>query len=326
MAGDSKKKLRRATILFWVLLLYIIAALVWWFISLQTQNNLIYELKKQQLVNSITNPAQYKIALAGLEKQQARSTAKNIGEGCTFLLLILIGAVFLYRSVRNQFRLQLQQQNFMMAVTHELKTPISVTRLSLETMQRHQLSEPQRQKLLHTIFQETLRLDGLINNILISAQLEGGAYKSTKESLNLSLLVTDIVKQFFSRYHDRKVVSTIEPDIEINGDPLLLKLLVSNLLENANKYSPKDTTITCKLHKDEHIKLQVIDKGIGIAAEEKQNVFKQFYRIGNEQTRNTKGTGLGLYISKKIVKDHNGTINITDNKPQGSIFTVTFFV
>lgn len=325
MADDSKKRLRRATITFWVLLLYIIAALVWWFISLERQNFRIYQLKKQQLT-SIKNVAEYKATLAQIEDERRRGKAKYIGEGGTFLLLIIIGAVFLYRSVRRQFRFQLQQQNFMMAVTHELKTPISVSRLNLETLQRYQLSEQQQQKLVHTTLQETLRLDSLINNILISAQLAGGFYQATKESVNFSAIVNDVIKAFTNRYPGRKILTVVEDDIELTGDPLLLKMLVSNLLENANKYSPANTAISCNLTQNNNIVFQVADEGGGIPANEKQNVFKQFYRIGNEQTRNTKGTGLGLYISSKIAKDHNATIAITDNKPKGSIFTVTFFV
>ena len=326
MPANSKKKLLWATVIFWILLLYIMAALIWWFISLQHQTVIIYELKKEHL-NTIVrqhNAAAYQTALAQIEKQKRQDTAKNIGEGSVFLLLISIGAVFLYRSVRHQFKLQQQQQNFMMAITHELKTPISITRLNLETLQKYQLSDPQKQKLLQVTLHETSRLDSLINNILLSAQLEGGAYPSTKENLDLSDLVTDVVKQFTNRYPERHIVAAIEPDIEFTGDPLLLKLLVSNLLENAHKYSPKETTISCQLTKGHHIQLLVTDEGIGIPDDEKPMVFKQFYRIGNEQTRHTKGTGLGLYISKKIVAGHQGTITITDSKPQGTIFTVTF--
>src|SRR5579875_2076065 len=117
MADDSKKRLRRATIVFWVLLLYIIAALIWWFISLQRQNIIIHNLKKQQLAASNSNnAAAYTSALNQIEQAKKRGTAKNVSEGTTFLLLILVGAVFIYRSVRRQFRQQLQQQNFMMAV------------------------------------------------------------------------------------------------------------------------------------------------------------------------------------------------------------------
>jgi len=142
----------------------------------------------------------------------------------------------------------------------------------------------------------------------------------------LSDLVSDVAHQFSARYHDRKLIQEIDDDIDISADPLLLKLLVSNLLENANKYSPKDKPVTIELHKHEgRIDFSVKDEGQGIESGERKNVFKKFYRIGNEQTRKTKGTGLGLYLCKKIAEDHNGEIHIEDNKPQGSNFIVSFY-
>ncbi len=167
MANDSKRKLHIATIVYWVLLLYIIAALVWWSFSLLQQNKEIHELKKEGLNTAQSNYAQ---KLKQIEVQQQRGVYKYVGEGSAFLLLIFIGAVFIYRSVRRQFNLQQQQQNFVMAITHELKTPIAVSRLNLQTMQKHQLEEEKRKKLLQATLQETLRLDTLINNILISSQ------------------------------------------------------------------------------------------------------------------------------------------------------------
>lgn len=329
MADDSKKRLRIANIVFWVLLLYIIAALIWWAIMLLQQNATIYELQKAQISNSAFDQASpsFKAAIATIENQRRRDTAKYIGEGAIFLLLIIIGAVYIFRSVRRQFRLQLQQQNFMMAITHELKTPLSVARLNLETMQRYALDDERRNKLVHISLQETMRLDTLINNILVLAQIDAGAYHSSKEDIDLSMMVTDTLAHFKSRYSDKNIIASIEPGVELTGDPLLLKLLVSNLLENANKYSGKQTSITCNLFMKENvIVLQVIDEGIGIADDEKKNVFKKFYRIGNEQTRRTKGTGLGLYLCKKIADHHNATITLTDNTPTGSNFTVQFFV
>jgi signal transduction histidine kinase len=101
---------------------------------------------------------------------------------------------------------------------------------------------------------------------------------------------------------------------------------VSNLLENANKYSPKDKAITIELTENtEAIHLSVKDEGCGIGKEEKKNVFKKFYRVGDERTRTTKGTGLGLYLCKKIAEDHGGSIAVEDNQPQGSNFTVSFY-
>lgn len=326
MASEHKRKLQLATIAFWVLLVYIIAALFWWALSLQKQNEEIYQLQKTHLLSiKSKNDFFYQQQLQNIEQEKKRNILKYIGEGSTFLLLILIGAVFIYRSVRRQFRLQRQQQNFVMAVTHELKTPIAVSRLNLETLLKYQLDEAKKNKFLQMTLQETLRLDTLINNILISSQLDGNAYKIAKEDIDLSSLASDVAHQFSNRYPDRPLQVNIQKEIEFVGDPLLLKLLVSNLLENANKYSLKEKPIKLKLAQHEgEVDLEVADEGEGIPDEEKKKVFEKFYRIGSEQTRKTQGTGLGLYLCKKIAADHNGTIQVKNNQPQGSKFMVQF--
>ena len=327
MPDAARKKLSLTTVVFWILFTYIIAALVWWFFSLMQQSEQIYNLEKQQLEQGAfdkTTPA-FRNAIATIEDERRRNHVKYIGEGSIFLLLIIIGAGFIFRSVRRQLSLQQQQQNFVMAVTHELKTPISVARLNLETLRRHHLDPQKQQKLIDTSLQETQRLDMLINNILISSQLEGKAYRSNKERLNFSELATSELQQFGNRYPERKLAAMIDPVLWIDGDALLLRLLLSNLLENANKYSEKRTIIGCVLKKTgSGIRLEVSDEGCGISNEEKEKVFRKFYRVGNEQTRTAKGTGLGLYICKKIAQAHRANLQVTDRVPQGSTFIVDF--
>ncbi len=327
MDASIKRKLRIATIVYWFLLVYIIGALVWWLVLLQKQNDNITQLKIEQITNadSSLNPGAYNKELNAIYKERKRNTTKYISEGITFLALILIGAVFVYRAVGRQLRTQQQQQNFMMAVTHELKTPIAVAKLNLETIQKHQLDDVRRQKLIQMTLQEVNRLNDLTNNILVSSQLEGNKNTLSKEELNLSDLVKSCVTDFKARFPDRNWDSSIKEEIEITGDPLLLTILVNNLLENAMKYSPKNKLINCRLYKQKkELLLEVIDEGTGIPQEEKKKVFDKFYRIGNEDTRTTKGTGLGLYLCKKIALDHNADIYVTDNNPTGCIFAVSF--
>lgn len=322
MAAANKRKLRMVTVVYWVLLLYIIAALVWWAVSLLHQNTEIFYLRKAAVDPAAGDQA---VQVQNLEDQWRRGVYKFLGEGSAFLLLILVGALFVYRSVRRQFRLQQQQQNFVMAVTHELKTPLAVARLNLETLQKYNLEEEKKKKLLHMTLQETLRLDTLINNILISSQLEGHHYRMAKEELDFSGLVNDIAKSFRVRYPNRPVNVTVQDDLELSGDAMLLKLLLSNLLENANKYSPKEKPIGLTLVAQQAaISLEVSDEGPGIPVEERKAVFQKFYRMGNEQTRKTQGTGLGLYICQKIVHDHGGEIFIRENQPAGTKFIVQF--
>jgi two-component system sensor histidine kinase CiaH len=323
MPDSNKKTIRLVTVIYWALLLYIVAALIWWFISLQKQNREMADLRIMQLNNQRDTPA-YQQSFIKIEDEYHRNLIKFIGEGSTFLLLTLIGAWFVYRSVRHQFRLQRQQQNFMMAVTHELKTPISVARLNLETLRKYQLDPEKQKKLISMTLEETERLNTLTNNILISSQLEG-SYGFSKEELDLSDLFRDRVREFSQRCHDRPFIEEIEPGIEIKGDTLLLQLLINNLIENAIKYSPKDAAVTCRLFADNRgIHLQVIDKGPGIPEGEKKNIFRKFYRIGNESTRKTQGTGLGLYLCQRVANDYHADISVTNQSPTGSNFEVIF--
>ena len=327
MARSASNKFRIITIIYWLLLLYIVAALVWWFITLEKQNQLLTDLRISEL-NSKKNalePGNFAEQYLKINSDSKRNTNKYIAEGVTFLILILIGAFFVFRSVRRQFMMQYQQQNFMMAITHELKTPISVAKLNLETLQKYQLDTEKQKKLIRGTLQETSRLDTLINNILVSSQLEGGGYVFSKEELDFSSLFRDCIRDAKSRYSDRVFLEDIEPEIEIAGDPLLLQLMVSNLIENAIKYSPKEKPITCKLTKSgSGVILNIIDEGIGIADAEKTKIFEKFYRTGNESTRKTQGTGLGLYLCSKIAADHNADISVTNNIPAGSNFAIHF--
>lgn len=325
MTDANRKKLRRVTIIFWILLAYIFAALYWWYYTLELQNHEMYALKTAAIEPLRNNPEEYNSRLFRIEDQHRRDTLKHQSEGITFFGLIVFGAAFIYRSVRRQFRLQEQQQNFIMAVTHELKTPIAVSRLNLETMQKHQLPDDKKDRLVKMTLQETLRLDTLINNILLSSQLESNAYKMEHVTVDLSALVTEVVNAFQARYPRRNVSLQIEDGVTVKGDAVLLNLLVSNLLENAHKYSPADKLISVLLQTDSKgPQLQVADEGEGIAEGERSNVFEKFYRIGNEQTRKSKGTGLGLWLCRKIAGDHGATIRIADQLPTGSIFIVQF--
>lgn len=276
-------------------------------------------------IDSTQHPQQYKEAIFQIDKEKKRNSTKYLLEGITFLGLTCIGAAFVYRAVRRQLRTHQQQQNFMMAITHELKTPIAITKLNLETLQKHQLDEPKRQKIVQMTLQETNRLNTLTNNILVSAQLDSERYAAAKEELNLSDLVKSCLQDFIQRYPERNWQMDIEEEIEKTGDPLLLTILVNNLLENAMKYSPKNKPIQCSLKRNKDaVILTITDEGNGIADKEKKKIFDKFYRIGNESTRTAKGTGLGLYLCKKIAVDHNADIYVTDNTPTGCIFVVSF--
>ncbi len=323
-----KRQIRLVTFVYWFLLIYVVAALTWWFISLEEQNDQLANAKLEQLsitIDKQENSALYTKIEKGIHKAQLRKTYQYIGEGLTFLIIIFIGATFVYNIVRKRLKLSQQQKNFMMAVTHELKTPIAVAKLNLETLLKRKLEGEQQQRLINNALQETNRLNDLCSNILVSAQLEGGAYKSHKISFNLSMLLTDISKDFNQQFPNRNLQYSIAPDINIYGETLLIQLMINNFIENAIKYSPAATLVHVELKKNERKALITIaDQGSGIPDEEKSKIWEKFYRVGNENTRNTKGTGIGLYLCRIIARDHRATLSITNNIPTGSIFTVQF--
>lgn len=318
----KKKKLRFIFIIFWVLLIYIVAALIWWFIALDTQNKQMTQYKIEQLKKDSSSYFQDLEKIQIIEK---RKTTQYVGEGITFFLFIIAGAVFIFRAVRRQLKSGIQQQNFMMAVTHELKTPIAVTKLNLETLLKRKLEEGQQQQLLKNTVQEANRLNALCNNLLIVSQIEGGGYTITKENIDLSSIAKDCVEEAILRFPERKIQHQIVSESMISGDTLLLQMAFNNLIENAIKYSPKGSTIDIHLtNQNDKIIFSVKDEGKGIPENEKKKIFEKFYRLGNEATKVSKGTGLGLYLTKRIAKQHKANIFVTDNKPNGSIFTIEF--
>jgi signal transduction histidine kinase len=315
-------KLKLVSFIYWIFLTYMIAAFVWWYVSLQKQNNLIADIKFQTI--QLNDPA-LKEKTNSIQDFQLRKTKQFIGEGLTFLFLFLLGAIYVYRSLLKQLRYSNQQQNFMMAVTHELKTPISISHLNIETLLKRDLELAQQTKLLEATLKETKRLDDLSNNILLASQLDMGLYETNKQEINLSILVKDAMASFQERFPLRLCNIIVEDEIIIQGEKLLLQILVNNLLDNAHKYSPVNLPIFIHLHKQNHkIILAVEDKGKGVPMNERDKIFEKFYRVGDESTRSAKGTGLGLYLCQKITTFHNAIIQIQSNQTEGSIFTVSF--
>lgn len=313
------------TSIYILILAYIIAALVFWEMRLQTQNGRIYAQEVITLrtqVDSLKYPEVYAGELKGLQEKLHSRTTQFVAEGTTFLIVILIGAAVVYGSFARRIRLSRQQNNFMLAVTHELKTPVAAIKLNLQTLEKHRLDEDKRNLLIARSIRESNRLDDLCNNMLFASRIEGGQYKASMEAFSLSQLIEDITEEFAER-SSRIIGEDIAPGCRIVGDRNMLRIAISNLLENAVKYTPGDKPVTITLEvQHTTATILVIDEGPGIPDAEKKKIFDKFYRIGSEESRKSKGTGLGLYLCSKIVAQHKGKIVVTDNKPSGSVFEV----
>ncbi len=311
------RPLRIIFIFYWFLLAYILAALIFWYIDLNAQNQELTRLRLNAVNPHETN---YVEKVNQINDIRDRKNVQYTGEGITFLLMIIAGAFYVFRIIKKQLVQAEQQKNLMIAITHELKTPIAITRLNLETMQMRKLDFAQQQKLIRSSIQEANRLNTLCNNMLFMSQLNSGDSKLSNEMLDLSNVARDCVSDFVARYPDREILIESENEIIITGDKILLQLAINNLLDNAIKYSEKDDVVLVKIFKaNRKVNLEVIDRGIGIKNSEKKRIFEKYFRGSGMQA---KGTGLGLYLTRKIVKQHHGIISFRHNQYGGTTFNI----
>lgn len=247
------------------------------------------------------------------------------GEGFVFITVLIAGVYFVRRSFKREMAVNKQQKNFLLAVTHELKTPIAVSKLSLETIANRKLDEKKQKEIIQKAILETDRLNGLIENILLGVKIEEKNIELKKQKTNLSEMVLRQMEMFhhtIGRHHQVEI--DIEENIVTEIDPHYFPSVLSNLFENAVKYSPEGSRIGIELHrKNQRIVMSVWDHGPGIPETDKAKIFDRFYRGGNEETRTAKGTGLGLFITKQLVEMHQGKIECRDNQPNGTVFSVT---
>lgn len=250
-----------------------------------------------------------------------------MGEAFFLSLSLLVGIYIIYRGYRREVKASQQQRNFLLSITHELKSPLAGIRLALETIAKHgdQLPSEKRAMLSQRGIKEADRLNKLVEDLLLSARLES-AYQFHREPLDIEELTQKIVRQQARQHPEATVDLRVDGPIpQICGDQQALNSVIINLIENALKYTPPPAQVAVILSKDAKcICLEVADNGIGIDPEDKERVFEKFYRVGSEDTRKTKGTGLGLFIVSELVKAHEGKIKVRDNRPQGTVFTVTF--
>jgi K+-sensing histidine kinase KdpD len=316
------------TIAYTLLFMYVIAAIVFWGYSLHKQAGVVYELETTHLLsrkNSLPE-SEFKHQWKLIEDKKIRRGKQYLGEGGTFLLITILASSLIYIAYYRQRRLGKLQQNFMLSITHELKTPVAGIKLNLQTMEKHRLDEATQQKLIKSSIQESNRLDDLCNNILLATQLEGKRSAMFPDEINLPDLVKKEVEEFENRYPECMVQKSImTTDFIFKGEATLWKLVLSNLMENARKYSSETLLLDVEVKQVEGmVLLSIKDQGMGIPDSEKENIFKKFYRIGSEDTRRTKGTGLGLYLVKKIIDVYKYDITVKNNLPKGSIFEIRF--
>jgi len=314
------KNANRSKLVITILFGYIIMQFLWWEILLVRQTTQISDEQQKLMEITSTDARSLEQQITDLQGKKQHRIYMIVGEGTVFLLLLLYAFYRIRKASNKEIELVNQQKNFLLSVTHELKTPIAATKLQLQTLLKHkQLSSEQQEQLLLNAVNETNRLNRLIEDVLLANSADK-ELKINKENTDLSQLTQDTISNYFS---GKNIRTKIESGITGFVDKLLFPSLIINLTENALKYSPENAEVEIALNKENgKINLCIRDNGFGIPESEKQKIFEKFYRIGNEETRKAKGTGLGLYIVQKIVAAHHGKIEVTDNKPKGSVFKI----
>ena len=316
---------KRTTWIFFIFLSYIVLQFLWWEILLVRHSNEIIHLK--QNIAAISSSDE-KIILRDIAELQNRKTLQVYmiaGEGTVFLLILLYGAYLVRKAIKQENELLSQKNNFILSVSHELKTPIAATKLQLQTLLKHELDREKQKELLNNALIENNRLHKLVDNVLMVNQIENNNLGAQKQLLNLSDLVNETLTRYFNALIESKHITlNIDDATTYTGDKELLSSVIINLIENSIKYSFNDVAITVSLKKEDVAVLKIADNGCGIDDKDKRLLFNKFYRAGNENTRKTKGTGLGLYIVKNICNLHKISISVKDNTPKGTIFELRF--
>lgn len=311
---------------FYLLVVYIIAQFLWWTYSMVDLNKELSLLKAE--VNLLKGASSDVIIQQGNELNSLlrKRWIMISSEGAVFLGILLLGVYQIRKTLKREMALGQQQKNFLLSVTHELKSPIASAKLQMQTLLKHELDRERQKKILENAIGDTSRLNSLVDNMLLAAKIENGGYITALEQVNVSDFMNQLMSQTVHTFnYSQSINLAIEPLVELAIDKTNFTSIVLNLLENAVKYSPGNTTIYIALKKKgEQVVLSVSDEGVGISDKDKKTIFDKFYRVGNEETRTAKGTGLGLYIVNYFTKQHNGRIVVRDNIPQGTIFEITF--
>ncbi len=289
-------------------------ALSWWAILLYKKTQIIHELKIEQF-------EKYPNASEEFERQSLMIK----GEGIAFAISLIIGIIILNAAFRLEIKAAKQQKNFLLSVTHELKSPITAILLILETFKKRKLSEEQSKNLIENAREETERLKKLVEDLLLATRINPKS-KLKKQTINLSQIIEPLLDQYIKNHPNFHFKLIKEgSNFEIDSNESSIYLILSNLIDNAVKYSDEGTSIEVKLYnKNGKTNINVADQGRGIPSKELDNIFNQFYRIGDENVRSTKGTGLGLYLVKELCAKLKIIITVYTNSPKGTIFELQF--
>jgi signal transduction histidine kinase len=248
--------------------------------------------------------------------------------GTLFFALIIVGLGLLCAWLIREMRLNQRQQAFLDAVTHEMKTPLASLRLYLDTLALHDPSAEERREFLARMADDVERLDRTVHQVLAAARAEERVRKPQRAWIDLPELLERCIAEIRARHGlppdaVRLEATTSAP---VRGDAGELSLVFRNLLENAVKYSepPIDVRVGVTLGSDGRVRVEIVDRGIGIPREELRKIFQRFYRAGRDVQRKAAGLGLGLFIVRNLVRRQGGRVVArSEGSGRGSRFVVS---
>ena len=264
--------------------------------------------------------------LKSLDLRLDRKSTAWLGEGVVIGLITLIIILAMYIYIDRILRFNLQKTNFMMAVTHELKTPIAAAKLAIETVIRNKNMEAQ-DRVLEISKKNIDRLSGMMERVLLATQFENSLPVAQKKWESCSdIIQKSLIDCQFTDEQILKISLAIPSNFLIYCDSYMMKIAFINLFTNSIKYSePNGVNVNVSsIINNEHCQILISDQGIGIPMIERTRIFEKFYRVGDEKTRSRSGSGLGLYLVKQILQLHDARIEVRANNPKGSTFVINF--
>ncbi|WP_304131334.1 sensor histidine kinase KdpD [Ignavibacterium album] len=246
--------------------------------------------------------------------------------GIVLLVGLSFSMVLIFRNLNVQIRLTRLYDNFIANITHELKSPLSSIQLYLETLNTRNVSAEKQKEFISQMIKDTARLQKLISTILEISALESRKNKVNFEVYDSCEILNRLLKESAEQFRLKentigfKCLSSAKISIDINA----FKMVIDNLIDNSIKYSTGELKINLIVKTSiNKVEIHFSDNGVGISPEEQKNIFHKFYRIYDEDIPNVKGTGLGLYWVKEIIKNHRGKISVkSEGKGKGTTFII----
>ena len=250
--------------------------------------------------------------------------------GVIFFALIIAGMIVNTSFLVRELRRSEQHDSFINAVTHELKTPVASIRLHLETLQRRDLPETQKQEFYQLMLSDTDRLTETVEQVLRAGRAGDKKAGREKSAVDVRQLVQECMEAARARHHLAPEAlhydesSSNGSGLRVLGSEEDLRTAVFNVLDNAVKYSTDNVDISVRLNTpdEKRIVLSVRDEGVGVPPDDLKSIFKRFYRVNDRSLMHVKGTGLGLFIVKSIAQKHGGKV-FAESKGEGKGTTIT---